>query len=281
MLRLVEMVRGGANGGRVALWPTLTGEPAVVRLGLDQVLFGGAPLLHRVGEPGSRGSSFGVSIAGYRGVEPGDLIGEPLVGDAQGFDAERERVVGSAAGEGDGGPVVLEPLDTGGDGVATPSFALLEVVMEVLVVFEPFDSAFGLGQAAGGVDYGLLVGAESVFELTTFGACGPAEASERSKAVETGTGLAEPPLRTFEVVVNDGESVVGYGELTGAVGSLAIEDCVVAQMVSRICRSSGHGSSTAAMVVSGTRARQTATCWALRWSASRPPWSPSSTGVVF
>jgi hypothetical protein len=55
--------------------------------------------------------------------------------------------------------------------------------MAVLVVFESRNPMFGPGHDAGGVDHGLLVGAESALDLAPFGPTGSAQAPERSEAV--------------------------------------------------------------------------------------------------
>jgi hypothetical protein len=86
---VVEVVGGGADGLWVSSWPASPGELVVVRPGLDHVLLGGSSLVQRVGESGSCGSSFGWE----GGVEVGELTGEPLAGETQGFDTEGERVV--------------------------------------------------------------------------------------------------------------------------------------------------------------------------------------------
>ncbi len=241
--------------------------------GVDQFPLGGSPFGDRLDQSGSRIALFDGAVGGEGGVEVGQLAGEAPVGETEWLHAEGERVVGATAGQGDGRPVAVEPVDTGGDGVASPSFGPLELVVRALLTFELLEAMFGPCQDAGGVDHGLLLDGESVLELASLSPTGAAQGPERSLVVDVSTGCGCCPFRHFELSVSGGDGAAGVSELSAAVGRLALQHGVVGvDDGSEAAGRCGQGSSTAAMVVSGIRASAATTCWgAVRRSASRPP----------
>src|SRR3954470_5178656 len=91
----------------------------------------------------------GSAVGWDGGVELGEPGGEMVVGVAEGAGAVGEGLVGESAGEGDVGPVVVEPVLAGGGGVVAPAFALAEAVVGVLFAREPFDLRAGPCQLTG------------------------------------------------------------------------------------------------------------------------------------
>jgi hypothetical protein len=156
--------------------------------GVDQLPFGGLPFGDGLDQSGSRRALFDGAVGGDGGVEAGELAIEALVGETEWLHTERERVVGATAGRGDGRPVTVEPVDTDGNGVASPSFGPLELVVPPLLTFELLESMFGPCQDAGGVDHGLLLGGEAVLELASLSPTGAAHGPERSMVVDVSAG---------------------------------------------------------------------------------------------
>ena len=198
------------------------------------VLTGGAELLLGVValrdggcEVCACGPSFGVPVGGKGGVEGRELSGKVVVGEAERVDAVGEGLVGADAGEGDVGPVDVEPIERGGDRVAPPALDPFERVVGDLVCLEAVDAMFGGGDSAGGFDDGGATGVEAGFELMASGPPGMSNGGERAEALQLDGRLVESVLGGGELVASDGQRRTGVGELGGAVGRLAVEHGLV------------------------------------------------------
>ena len=179
-------------------------------------------------ELGAFGATFGVPVGRDRGVEPGELIGEPVVGEAERVDAVGEGLVGADAGEGDVGPVGVEPIERRGDRIAPPILDPLERVVGGLVCFEAADAMFGGGDCAGGFDDGGAIGVEVCFELMAAGPPGTSDGGERAEALQLDGRIVESVLGDGELLASDGQRPAGVDQLGDAAGRLAVEHGLVA-----------------------------------------------------
>src|SRR5207249_8446721 len=120
-------------------------------------------------------------------------------------------------------PVAVELVNIGGDGVASPSFGSLELVVPALLPFELLEVMFGLCQDNGGVDHGLLFRGEPGLELASLCPTGPAQGPERSMVVDGSAGCGRCPFRHVELSVRGGDGAAGLSELPSAGGWLALQ----------------------------------------------------------
>jgi hypothetical protein len=76
----------------------LPGELVVLVGGVGHGPLGSSSVGHECGKSASYVTPFGFSVGGQGGVEVGELSGEPLAGETQGFDTEGEWIIAPTAG---------------------------------------------------------------------------------------------------------------------------------------------------------------------------------------
>jgi hypothetical protein len=126
----------------------------------------------------------GFTVGREVGVDGGELAGEVVSGVSERFGPVGERLAGGHAGDGDVGPVDIEPVQGTAHGVTSPLFRVFEPVMRCLFALEASHAKLGAGEHAGGVNYGLLVGDQSFFESVALGAPGAAQGPEGSEVTD-------------------------------------------------------------------------------------------------
>ena len=147
--------------------------------------------------------------------------------DAQRFDAVGEGLVGADAGEGDVGPVLVEPFPGVVDRVAPPTVVLFVAVVGGLFSGEPSDFGVGGGDGSGGIDRCGVAPRQLVVERSSLGATVSGEGGEHADLVEVVADVVDGGVGGRECVACGGELAAGVVELALPVGRLPVEDVLV------------------------------------------------------